>query len=130
MGGEMTTLVGTWRLIKWQTFTNRCTGPSPMGETVNGQASYSADGTMSVFLARDGFSGQPGRESMVAYSAKWVLEGRKLSLDVTMATLPDIIGRRLTREIDLSDQRCVARTPPETNAEGDRIEHILTWERT
>lgn len=125
----MTTLVGTWRLIKWQTFTNRCTGPSPMGETVNGQVTYGDDGTMSVFLAREGFSGQPGRETMLAYSAKWAQDGRKLTLDVTMATLPDIIGRRLHREIDLGDTRCHVRTPPETDAEGNRIEHILTWER-
>ena len=134
-------LIGTWRLMSWESRAEDGRITYPFGLDAAGYVSYTADGLMFGFLTRanrppfaegDIFAGTPeewttaGR-SFVAYCGPYDVTGDTVVHHVEMSLFPNWIGHDQVRFIELDGDRLTLTTAP--ILAGGQTVHSLVWER-
>jgi Lipocalin-like domain len=143
-------LVGTWRLVSWQSHRSDGTTVAPFGGApATGLIVYSADGFVSATLMQvDRASlGRPVRTSAdvaeaageeveaafkgyMAYCGTYSVgdDGRTVTHHLECALYPDWVGTDLVRFGTLEGGRLVLTTPP-VEVDGAEQHGVLVWER-
>jgi hypothetical protein len=135
-------LVGTWRLLRWQTLIEGGSTGGPLGETPLGYVVYTQDGRMLTTISRvdrapiggDLLSGpDAGRleafASFVAYSGTFRVEGASVIHTVEMSLFPDWVGSEQRRSVELSPDGQRLTLSTQLAAGGRSGRQVLTWER-
>jgi hypothetical protein len=125
----MTTLVGTWRLVKSRAFDEQ--GKSiapPYGPRPMGLAMFHADGRMMAVLSDSRVDIAPGERDYVSYCGRYVVEGETLRTRVDGATEASRIGGDQVRTIAFEDG-LLKLSPPLRMWRGTMQRHELLWER-
>jgi Lipocalin-like domain len=143
-------LVGTWRLVSWQSHRSDGTTVAPFGGApATGLIVYTADGFVSATLMQvDRASlGRPVRTSAdvaeaageeveaafkgyMAYCGTYSVadDGQTVTHHLECALYPDWVGTDLVRFGTLEDGRLTLRTPP-VEVDGTEQHGELVWER-
>lgn len=138
-------IVGTWRLVS---FESRDAGGDlrlPMGRTVTGQLMYDGTGRMSMHIMRpdrahfDSGDRAKGTDAEVraafvgylAYYGRYTVDAElgTITHHVEGATFPNWVGGRQVRRFTLDGDRLTITTPPML-ADGRNLATVLAWKRT
>lgn len=142
------TLVGTWRLVTWQTQQADGGIGYPFGDDALGLIIYTSSGYVSGQMMRanrpaftrprtqavEFDAGAPDElaaafNSFLAYVGRWTLsDDGSLRHHVQIASIPGWAGTILDREVSIKDGRLELRTPPRT-IDGVEQRGVLVWER-
>jgi lipocalin-like protein len=137
-------LVGTWRLVSFESRDSAGAVQYPLGQGAIGQLSYDASGNMSAILMkpdRPPFASQDMRrgtdsevrdafEGFVAYFGTYTLDDAKRTVThhVRGASYPNWVGGDQVRYYKMDGPRLVLTTPP-IQVGGRPIQSVLVWER-
>ena len=138
-------LVGGWRLLAWETRDSAGNVGRPLGDHPEGRLLYSADGLMSVHMARasreafrevsgNPFGGGPEQaaaayRSYLAYSGRYRLDGDTVVHEVDLSLFPDWVGHSQARRVTLTGSRLVLGIPPQPLVGGGQQTGEVTWLR-
>ena len=139
-------VVGTWKIISWETVFPDGTVSYPfMGTKPTGLIVYQPNGLMSVQVMRDPRAPVPAsgsvlratlEEKAAAFSGYYAYWGtysvnpadRTVSHQITASLWPQEVGITYKRTYDLQGDRLVLTTPPLT-IDGRQAFNRLTWQR-
>ena len=137
-------VVGTWKLISYETVTPAGVRTFPLGEDAIGLLIYQPSGRMSVqFMRRDRprfKSGDAWRgsleeekaafEGFFSYAGRYTVDpGRGVvTHHIEISSAPNYVGTDVERTFSLSGNRVTLRTPQRQLA-GQTSSSILIWER-
>jgi len=137
-------LIGTWRLVTWESRAGAGEISYPFGETPVGVLTYDARGRMSAqlmrrnrpaFKAADLFRGSPDEikaafEGFVAYFGTYTVDQRTSTVThhVEGSSFPNYVGTDLKRSFTIVGDRLTLRTEPFTLG-GETRMGVLVWER-
>ena len=135
-------LIGTWHLISYEARQTGGTTIYPMGESLEGRLTYTEGGDVSVHimsagrpnLASGDISQGTTEESAAAargyfgYCGTFEIDEERGSLThvVALSLMPNWIGERQVRSVDLAGDRLELSGPPTRIAGAIRTAH-LTW---
>jgi hypothetical protein len=137
-------IVGTWRLLRWESAAEDGSVVHPMGERPEGVVVYTADGTMVTTIGEAGrlpisggdLLGGPVEErlaamaSFIAYSGSYTLDGGDLVHTVAMSLFPNWVGTQQRRHVHLSaDGNELILSSDPFVLRGRMSVQRLTWER-
>ena len=137
-------LVGSWRLRRWEAIGDDGSIAYPFGEEPEGILVYTADGTMLTTIGRgarpalstaDPVSGPveerlAAAESFVAYSGAYTWDGHDAVHQVEMSLFPNWVGTSQVRHTTLSDDGdTLVLTADPFVLRGRRASQQLTWQR-
>jgi hypothetical protein len=137
-------LIGTWRLVSWESRAGTAVISRPFGEKPVGVLTYDAKGRMSAQLMRrdrpafksgDWFRGSPDEikaafEGFLAYFGTYTVDerARTVTHHVEASSFPNFVRADLKRTFSFSGNRLTLRTEPW--ALGGQMETgVLVWER-
>jgi Lipocalin-like domain len=142
--GELTALVGTWRLVSCESRTTGGEVRYPLGRSPAGRLSYDAGGQMSAQLMDPGRpkfgSGDLARGSdaevraaaagYIAYYGRYTLDPSRgvVVHHVEGALFPNWVGGDQARSYRLDGDRLTITTPP-IRIGGEDSTTVLVWER-
>lgn len=130
-------LVGRWALAHWGMFEAGELTTLPQGENSLGQAIFTRDGVVSIYLQAADWKDQPAGaaadlDMFTAFTGDWRLHQHpepELNVQVRLASDPGTIGRVLVRRPErLGPDLLRLSTPPIATKKGAR-HHELTWRR-
>jgi hypothetical protein len=143
-------LLGSWQLRGWSISDERGVR-HPFGPDATGALSYSADGRMSVIVAKRYRPNLPGTKprdgtdtelaeaflSFFCYAGSWRIDGEAVVHEVDLTLNPNGLGTEQRRRITLSETgpggTVVAGTTLELSAEESTAwgmrQHRLAWQR-
>jgi hypothetical protein len=137
-------VIGSWRLISYDTQTAAGVKTFPLGEDVAGLAVYLPNGRVSIqFMKRDRplfKSGDAWRgtleeeraafEGFFGYAGRYTIDAARSTVThhVEIAHAPNYVGTDLVRTYSFSGNRLTLRTPQRTLA-GQTSTSTLIWER-
>ena len=135
-------LVGTWKLVSWETRRTDGEVSYPYGKDAIGCITYTADGYMFVnimragrvpFSAGDILKGTPEEkagavEGYFSYSGRYTFEGDRVLHHVTMSLFPNWIGGDQVRNVELNGNRLTLSTMPMLISGSQRTAHLI-WEK-
>ncbi len=135
-------LIGTWRLISYESRTGDGEVSYPLGEKPLGFILYSEDGYMSVtmmtanrisYASGDLRGGTPeekrsAAETYLSYSGKYTFEGDRVLHHVEVSFFPNRVGTTQVRHLTLSGDTVTLRTP-EMLINGEQQTAELVWQR-
>jgi hypothetical protein len=137
-------VVGTWKLVSYDTTTPEGVKTYPLGEDAVGQIIYLPNGRMSVHLMRRDrskfASGDPWRGTLeeeraalrgyFAYAGKYTIDTVKgiVTHHIEMCSAPNYVGTDVVRTFTMQGNRVVLKTPPRFFA-GQNSTSTLVWER-
>ncbi|GAA3098660.1 lipocalin-like domain-containing protein [Streptosporangium carneum] len=130
-------LVGAWRLVEWRITRSGGRASHPFGRDAVGLLCYTADGHMSVTVARARRPPLPGADprqappearaeafaSFFCYSGRYEVREGYVAHDIEMALNPAFTGTTQIREMNFDGDRLILAAP-----EGGRW-HTLIWRR-
>lgn len=143
-------LLGTWKLIEIKailpdgTINNEAFGINPIG-----YITYTIEGKMMVMFSKSerpflsGNSASPltnaihsvpieeraeAFSTFNSYAGSYTVDGEKVIHHVEIASIPNRIGKSLTRNFKLNGNRITLKTPPSRSDDIPKI-FELTWER-
>lgn len=120
-------ILGTWELVRFKITSHEGAtknwGPNPRGQLI-----YTDDGYMSVSINRDpqpsDSNAQSILNSILFYSGTYVLDGDTIQHQVTLASSPDRVGRKMIRYAEFHDDEIHLKTPKEAYGTA-----TLVWKR-
>jgi hypothetical protein len=137
-------VVGSWRLVSYDTQTAEGVKTFPLGQDLEGLAIYLPNGRVSIqFMRRDRplfKSGDAWRgtleeeraafEGFFAYAGRYTIDAPRsvVTHHLEIASAPNYVGVDLVRTFSFSGNRLTLRTPPRTLA-GQTATSTLVWER-
>ena len=135
-------LIGTWRLISWETRSADGQISYPLGEDAVGYIMYGPDGYMFVaimhpdrreFAAADLLSGSPEERaqaagSYVSYCGRYEFRGDTVIHHVELSLFPNWVGVEQERLVEVRGNRLMLSTRPILLGGMQRIAHLI-WER-
>ena len=143
-------LLGTWKLISIKatlpdgTINNQAFGINPIG-----YITYTVEGKMMVIFSKSerrllsGNSASPltnaihsvpieeraeAFSTFNSYAGSYTLDGDKVIHHVEIASIPNRVGKSLTRNFTINGNRVTLKTPPSRSDDTPKI-FELTWER-
>ncbi len=137
-------LVGTWRLVSWESVAEDGSVDYPFGEWAEGILVYTADGSMVTTIGRAGRSPVSGGdmlsgpveeriaafETFIAYSGRFALDGNDVVHTVAMSLFPNWAGTQQRRHVELSaDGRRLTLVADPFLVRGRVSSHTLVWQR-
>jgi hypothetical protein len=128
----MTTLTGTWRLVKAYAFDaeDRPLPPPYGGEAGMGRVTFNDEGRMMAVLC-DGRPTLPAGQvrEYNSYCGSYTFDGRQLVTRVDAAKSPDWIGRDEVRDVRFEGKFMVLRPPFRPMANRPAEQRELWWEK-
>ena len=137
-------VVGTWKLVSYETTTPDGKKTLPLGPDVTGFAIYTATGHVSIqFMRRDRprfASGDAWRgtleeeraafEGFFSYAGRYTVDATRSTVThhVEVSSAPNYVGMALERTFSVSGNRLTLRTPQRQLA-GQSSISTLVWER-
>jgi hypothetical protein len=137
-------VVGTWKLVSYDTVTPAGVRTFPLGEDAVGQLIYLASGRMSVqFMRRDRpkfASGDAWRgtleeeraafEGFFSYAGRYTIDAVRgtVTHHIEISAAPNYVGTDVVRNFTMSGNRIILRTPQRSLA-GQTSSSTLIWER-
>ena len=137
-------VVGTWRLVSFESRYENGEIRYPLGRKAIGQLSYSTEGNVSAVLVQPDrlpfTSGDMRRgtdaevrsafEGLIAYFGTYSVDAEKgtVTHHVLGASFPNWMGGDQVRFYKLEGTKLILSTPP-TLYGGERLEGVLVWER-
>ena len=144
LAARQDSVVGTWRLISYDTQTPEGVKTFPLGQDVAGLAVYTPNGRVSIqFMRRDRplfKSGDAWRgtleeeraafEGFFAYAGRYTIDVARSTVThhLEIASAPNYVGTDLTRTFSFSGNRLTLRTP-QRQLMGQTGWSTLVWER-
>ena len=141
---QQASVVGTWRLVSYDTQTADGTKSFPLGQDVAGMAVYLANGRVSIqFMRRDRPRFQSGDawrgtleeeraafEGFFSYAGRYTIDASRsvVTHHIEIASAPNYVGIDLERMFSMSGNRLTLRTPQRQLA-GQTSSSTLIWER-
>jgi hypothetical protein len=138
-------LLGTWRLISFETRDSEGRVQYPLGENVSGLLVYDSGGNMTahvmrterpLFAAEDPTRGTDAElraafEDYGSYFGTYTIDLARQTVThhVRGAWYPNWIGHDQIRHFKFEGSRLLLSTPPLV-WDGQSLEYVLTWERT
>jgi len=137
-------LVGTWKLVSWESRSSTGEVSHPMGERPIGLLTYDSKGRVStqlmqpgrtVFKSGDRLRGTPDEvnaafEGFVAYFGTYTFDEKQGTVihHIEASTFPNDVGTDLRRFVTVSERRLTLRTPQRILG-GTTGTGTLVWER-
>ena len=135
-------LVGTWKLVNWETRYDNGSVIYPMGEDAIGFLVYAADGHMAATLSRhdrapftsgemltaDADEKLLGWDTYFSYVGRFEIDDGKITHHIEASQYPNWIGEAQVRFMSLDGDRLELATPPQDSRRGRQTSH-LTWRR-
>jgi hypothetical protein len=135
-------LVGTWRLVRWESTTVDGAVTLPFGADAVGLLLYAADGSMMVSLMRESrepfasgdLMGATAEEKAraaadyISYGGRWELRGDTVRHHVEVSLNPSLVGRVQKRGVELDGDRLTLSTGRMV-LDGVEQTARLTWRR-
>ncbi len=135
-------LLGTWRLISYESRISGKETAYPFGEDAVGQLTYDSTGRMSAQLMKSqrprslsvnlsiGSEEEITAVGYLTYFGTFEVEEDKgmVTHHVEGALFPKWIGTKLRRLFELSEERLTLKTPP-ISFKGEEIVSVLVWEK-
>ena len=137
-------VVGTWRLVSYDTQTADGVKSYPLGQDLAGLAIYLPNGRVSIqFMKRDRplfKSGDAWRgtleeerdafEGFFGYAGRYTIDAARsiVTHHLEIASAPNYVGTDLVRTFSMSGNRLILRTPQRQLA-GQTSSSTLVWER-
>jgi hypothetical protein len=137
-------VVGTWRLVSYDTQTADGVKSFPLGQDLAGMAVYLPNGRVSIqFMRRDRPRFQSGDawrgtleeeraafEGFFSYAGRYTLDAARsvVTHHIEIASAPNYVGIDLERMFSMSGNRLTLRTPQRQLA-GQTSSSTLIWER-
>jgi len=141
---QQVSVVGTWRLVSYDTRTAAGVTSYPLGQDLAGLAIYLPNGRVSIqFMRRDrpAFkSGDAWRgtleeeraafEGFFGYAGRYTIDATRsvVTHHLEIASAPNYVGIDLVRTFSMSGNRLTLRTP-ERQLAGQTSTSTLVWER-
>jgi Lipocalin-like domain len=141
---QQVSVVGTWKLVSYDTRTAAGVTSYPLGQDLAGLAIYLPNGRVSIqFMRRDrpGFkSGDAWRgtleeeraafEGFFGYAGRYTIDATRsvVTHHLEIASAPNYVGIDLVRTFSMSGNRLTLRTP-ERQLAGQTSTSTLVWER-
>jgi hypothetical protein len=141
---QQVSVVGTWKLVSYETVTAGGARTLPLGADVVGLAIYLPNGRVSIqFMRRDRPRFQSGDawrgtleeeraafEGFFGYAGRYTIDtGRSaVTNHLEIASAPNYVGLDLVRTFSISGNRLTLRTP-ERQLAGQTSSSTLVWER-
>ena len=139
---QQTDLIGTWRLLSYQSRTVDGSVNYPLGRDAVGYIIYTHDGHMAVSMMA---TGRPpyadgdimggtveekaaAAENYVSYCGRYEVKGDSVFHDIEVAFFPNRIGTSQRRFFEFSEDRLVLTTPTMLISGEEQTGHIV-WER-
>jgi len=137
-------VVGTWKLVSYDTQTADGTKTFPLGQDLAGLAIYLPNGRVSIqFMRRDRPRFQSGDawrgtleeeraafEGFFSYAGRYTIDAARsvVTHHLEIASAPNYVGIDLVRTFSMSGNRLTLRTP-ERQLAGQTSTSTLVWER-
>ena len=137
-------VVGTWKLVSYDTQTADGTKTFPLGQDLAGLAIYLPNGRVSIqFMRRDRPRFQSGDawrgtleeeraafEGFFSYAGRYTIDAARsvVTHHLEIASAPNYVGIDLVRTFSMSGNRLTLRTPQRQLA-GQTSASTLVWER-
>jgi hypothetical protein len=143
-------LLGTWKLISITAiFPDGNVGKEAFGANPIGYITYTTEGKMMVIFSKgdrpllSGNSASPltaaihqvpieeraeAFSTFNSYAGSYTLDGNKVIHHVEIASIPNRIGKSLTRTFTLNGNRVILKTPPSKNDDTPKMFELI-WER-
>ncbi|MDQ3834917.1 MAG: lipocalin-like domain-containing protein [Actinomycetota bacterium] len=135
-------LIGTWKLISWETKSVEGRISHPLGRDATGYIMYNQDGYMSVAISRPnrskfcagdllgGSTQEKARaaETYVSYCGRYELKGETVTHHVELSLFPNWVGFEQERLVELAGNRLMLSTRPLLLGGIEQTAHLI-WER-
>lgn len=137
-------VVGTWKLVSYDTVTPGGSRTFPLGEDAVGQLIYLANGRMSVqfmrrnrpvFASGDAWRGtleeeRAAFEGFFSYAGRYTIDAARgtVTHHIEISAAPNYVGTDVVRNFTMSGNRIHLRTPQRSLA-GQTSSSTLIWER-
>jgi len=141
---QQNSVIGTWRLVSYDTQTPDGKKTFPLGEDIVGMAIYLPNGRVSIqFMKRDRPRFQSGDawrgtleeeraafEGFFGYAGRYTIDAARsiVTHRLEIASAPNYVGTDLVRTFSMSGNRLTLRTPQRQLA-GQTSSSTLVWER-
>jgi len=141
---QQASVVGTWRLVSYDTQTPDGKKTFPLGEDVAGMAIYLPNGCVSIqfmkrerqlFKSGDAWRGtleeeRAAFEGFFGYAGRYTIDAARsiVTHHLEIASAPNYVGTDLVRTFSMSGNRLTLRTPQRQLA-GQTSSSTLVWER-
>ena len=141
---QQPSVVGTWRLVSYDTQTPDGKKSFPLGEDLAGMAIYLPNGRVSIqFMKRDRPLFQSGDawrgtleeeraafEGFFGYAGRYTIDAARSTVThhLEIASAPNYVGTDLVRTFSMQGNRLTLRTPQRQLA-GQTSSSTLIWER-
>ncbi len=138
------TVVGTWKLVLYDTTTPQGVETYPLGEDAVGQLIYLASGRMSVqfmrkdrpkFASGDAWRGtleeeRAAFEGFFSYAGRYTIDSARgtVTHHIEISAAPNYVGTDVVRTFTMQGNRIVLKTPQRALA-GQTSSFTLIWER-
>jgi hypothetical protein len=138
------TVVGTWKLVSYDTTTPQGVKTYPLGEDAVGQLIYLASGRMSVqfmrkdrpkFASGDAWRGtlteeRAAFEGFFSYAGRYTIDSARgtVTHHIEISAAPNYVGTDVVRTFTMEGNRIVLKTPQRALA-GQTSSSTLIWER-
>ena len=135
-------LIGTWRLVSWETRYDDGNFIYPMGEDAMGFLVYAADGYMAATLSRrdrahftsgemltaDVAEKSRGWNSYFSYVGRYEIAAGKITHHIEASQYPNWVGDAQVRFMHFDGDRLELTTPPQDSRRGRQTSHLI-WRR-
>ena len=123
-----TRLIGSWRLVSYETTDTQGRKGRPYGEAV-GRISYDANGNMTGQVMRPDRTQVDAYRGYIAYFGTYdvAADGRSVAHHVQGSLNPAWVGGDQVRQLRFDGERLILST--ETRKDGVAVTHELTWDR-
>jgi len=143
-GAQQASVVGTWRLVSYDTRTAAGVTSYPLGQDLAGLAIYLPNGRVSIqfmrndrpaFKSGDAWRGtleeeRAAFEGFFGYAGRYTIDAARsvVTHHLEIASAPNYVGIDLVRTFSMSGNRLTLRTP-ERQLAGQTSTSTLVWER-
>jgi Lipocalin-like domain len=127
----MTSIVGTWRLVRTEAFdANGKPQPAPYGSAPVGRVMFTSSGRM---MAMTGDGRQEARVDQIreynTYAGNYTFDGKRLVTRVDSCSNPAYMGTAQVREVSHEGGLMVLRPPVRAYVGRPPEQRVLYWER-
>jgi hypothetical protein len=144
LNGQTPPMIGSWRLISYETVTSEGMKSLPLGTNIDGLAIYLPNGRVSIqFMRRDRpkfASGDAWRgtleeeraafEGFFGYAGRYTIDAARSTVThhIEISAAPNYVGTAVVRTFSVEGNRLTLRTPQRQLA-GQTSASTLVWER-
>ena len=137
-----TTLVGTWKLVSWETHSSDGERTYPFGRDALGYITYTPDGFMAVSIMRAQRPNFPGGdllggsdaeklaavETYLSYCGTYVFQGTQVTHHVELSLFPNWVGMEQLRFVEFTEDGFRLSTRPMLLGGKEQVA-TLHWQR-